>query len=236
MRTSEQIDKIAPALIAVQKELNPVVRDAVNPHFKSHYVTLDSITEYVRPILAEKGLAVIQGGGDLTNGGMMIETTLLHDSGQWISQSFEIPVEKGTPQAAGSTITYGRRYGLAAILALTSEEDADANSAMPKRANSGGGAEASAQRGDGNRGGSPSPSATRSNGSGYLMPFGKSKGKPLASLDDKDLSGALEWAKEKGKFEEFQVAATKELRSRTDLRGADEMPAALDDREDDLPF
>jgi hypothetical protein len=41
----------------------------------------------------------------------------------------------------------------------------------------------------------------------FVMPFGDSKGTPLGELETKDIAGALKWAKEKGKFDEFQVAA-----------------------------
>lgn len=133
MRQSESIDKLAPALVAMQSEIEPVVKDSTNPHFKNRYLSLDAMTEYARSILSKHKLAVIQGGGDLTNGGLMVETTLIHESGQWISQSFEMPVEKATPQAAGSAITYGRRYGLAAFLALTTEEDDDGQAASKPR-------------------------------------------------------------------------------------------------------
>ncbi len=196
MKCSDAIDKIAPALVAVQTEVEAVTKDSTNPHFKNRYASLEAITEYVRPILARHGLACIQGGGDLTNGGLIVSTTMLHESGQWISASFELPVEKGTPQAAGSSITYGRRYGLSAFLALTTEDD------------------------DGNAGSArPAPAAkSTSNGTAdfhsFLMPMGKSKGKMLKDLDTKDLESAVDWAAEKGKFEEFQAAGEKELESR----------------------
>jgi hypothetical protein len=41
----------------------------------------------------------------------------------------------------------------------------------------------------------------------FVMPFGDSKGTALGELETKDIAGALRWAKEKGKFDEFQVAA-----------------------------
>lgn len=60
--------------------------------------------------------------------------------------------------------------------------------------------------------------APRSSGgptTGAIMPFGKSKGRPLSSLSMEDLEGALQWAMSKQKFEEFQKDAESELRSRS---------------------
>lgn len=124
MKHSDSIKTIAGALLLVQKELEPVVKDGTNPHFKNKYVTLDSLIEVVKPILNRHGIVLLQGGD---NGG--IETTLLHQSGEWISFTYVMPLEKLTPQGAGSATTYGRRYGLASILSISTEEDDDAQGA-----------------------------------------------------------------------------------------------------------
>ena len=60
--------------------------------------------------------------------GLSVETRLLHLSGEWVSTVVTLPVEKATAQGAGSAISYGRRYGLSAILGLTAEDD-DGNAA-----------------------------------------------------------------------------------------------------------
>jgi hypothetical protein len=57
-------------------------------------------------------------------------TTLVHKSGEWIRGRLRIGTEgqnRGTNanQALGSSITYMRRYGLAAMLGMTVEEDDD---------------------------------------------------------------------------------------------------------------
>lgn len=46
---------------------------------------------------------------------------------------------------------------------------------------------------------------------GPRLPFGKSKGKLLSELSADTLEGALAWAQEKGKFEDFQADAQAEL-------------------------
>jgi hypothetical protein len=128
MKTSSSIGAIAPALVAAAAELQPVSKDATNPAFRNRYATLDAIMEQVRPVLARHGLAVLQTGTapETIDGRLVavgIETMLLHKSGEWIASSVTLPVEKLTAQGAGSAISYGRRYGLSAILGLTAEDD-----------------------------------------------------------------------------------------------------------------
>lgn len=137
MKTSSSIGAIAPALVAAAAEIQPVSKDATNPAFRNKYATLDAIMEQVRPVLARHGLAVLQTGTapETIDGRLVavgIETMLLHKSGEWIASSVTLPVEKLTAHGAGSAISYGRRYGLSAILGLTAEDDdGQAASARP---------------------------------------------------------------------------------------------------------
>lgn len=70
------------------------------------------------------------------------------------------------------------------------------------------------------------------------MPFGKTKGQLLTALKTEEIESALKWAKEKGKFVEFQSDAEAELaRRRGSLGTAPELPEPeLPDHDDDLPF
>lgn len=137
MRQSETITAIAPAIVKASAELGPIAKDATNPAFRNKYATLDAIMEQVRPVLAKHGLAVMQGvtHPETVDGrvvGLAVETRLLHQSGEWIASTVTLPVEKATAQGAGSAISYGRRYGLSAMLGLTAEDD-DGNAASAPR-------------------------------------------------------------------------------------------------------
>lgn len=133
MKSSDSIANIAPALVKAGAALEPVSKDGINPAFRNTYATLDAIMEQVRPVLAAHGLCVLQGvtHPETVDGrviGLSVETRLLHLSGEWVSTVVTLPVEKATAQGAGSAISYGRRYGLSAILGLTAEDD-DGNAA-----------------------------------------------------------------------------------------------------------
>ena len=53
----------------------------------------------------------------------------MHVSGQWVESEFVLPIVKQDPQAAGSAITYARRYALQSIAGIPTADD-DAESAM----------------------------------------------------------------------------------------------------------
>ena len=124
---SEHIEKLAAALCKVQGELDGAKADSVNPHFKSNYADLRSVWSAIRDLLAKNKLAVVQTGIESPIGYIGIETTLMHESGQWISGVMHLPSKReNDPQQYGSALTYARRYSLAAIVGVYQEDD-DAN-------------------------------------------------------------------------------------------------------------
>lgn len=135
MTSSETTATLCAALVAAQGALKPIAKDGKNPAFRSRYATLDGIMETVRPALAAHGLAVVQGvvhpetgeGGRLV--GIMVETRLVHTSGEWLASVVPVPVAKGDAHGLGSALSYGRRYGISALLALSTDEDDDGNAA-----------------------------------------------------------------------------------------------------------
>ena len=135
MTSSETTATLCAALVAAQAGLKPIAKDGKNPAFRSRYATLDGIMETVRPALAAHGLAVMQGvihpetgeGGRLV--GIMVETRLVHTSGEWLASVVPVPVAKGDAHGLGRALSYGRRYGISALLALSTDEDDDGNAA-----------------------------------------------------------------------------------------------------------
>jgi len=134
MRSSESIDKIAPALVNALGELSNAVKDSTNPHFKSRYAALDGVVADVRPMLATHDIACIQQAITDERGVGCI-TTFLHKSGQWIEAGeLVLPVKKrDDPQAAMSTLTYARRGALmaAAFVAPTDDDDGNRGAQAP---------------------------------------------------------------------------------------------------------
>lgn len=133
MNKSESIGNLAKALSNVQKQLKPAIKDSQNPFFKSSYADLNSVWDACRDLLGANNLAVTQLN-QVTDLGVIIETVLMHESGEWISGEMLLPTSKHDAQGVGSAITYGRRYGLAAIIGIVSDVDDDGNAAsQPKQ-------------------------------------------------------------------------------------------------------
>jgi len=128
MNKAETIVELAKALNAFQGSMKAVKKDAVNPYFKSHYATLDAIWEAIREPLSSSGLSLTQTLS-FVDGKSVLDTTLLHTSGEWISGSMILNPVKDDPQGLGSAISYARRYSLCAILGVVADEDDDANTA-----------------------------------------------------------------------------------------------------------
>jgi len=124
------LDKIAPALVAAQARITFATKDSTNPHFKNRYADLQSVIEAIKGPLNENGIAFIQTPSKSEAGFLSLTTTLIHTSGQCISDTASIPLPKNDPQGYGSALTYGRRYGLAAICGLFQADD-DGEAAKP---------------------------------------------------------------------------------------------------------
>jgi hypothetical protein len=119
------VSDLYTALLAFQRDAPAIQTDSVNPHFRSRYVSLHALLEAVLPVLNRHGLVLVQmptGDG--------LRTTIIHaDSGEYIEATMQLSVEKPTPQAQASAITYARRYSLMAALGLVADEDDDGNQA-----------------------------------------------------------------------------------------------------------
>jgi hypothetical protein len=124
---SESIAMLAAALHKAQGKIKAALKDSTNPHFRSKYADLSSVVDAVKSPLLECGISFLQGVQD-AEGGVAVETMLLHTSGEWISSTLRIPAVKQDAQGYGSAITYGRRYGLQAMCGVPAEDD-DGNAA-----------------------------------------------------------------------------------------------------------
>lgn len=124
--TSPTIGALAKALAAAQGEITGALKDSANPFFKSKYADLASCWDACRKPLAAHGLAVIQttdADGDIP----VVVTTLAHESGEWVRGFLRLVPVKADPQGIGSTLTYARRYALAAMVGLAQiDDDAEA--------------------------------------------------------------------------------------------------------------
>jgi hypothetical protein len=131
MNKSENIAELAKALNKAQGEMSGAKKKSANPFFKSKFADLNSVVDAVRIPFHENGLSYSQF--PISQEGMVgVETILMHESGEWLSQQLLLPIVKNDPQAAGSAITYARRYSLQAVAGIPAEDD-DGESAMTRK-------------------------------------------------------------------------------------------------------
>jgi len=113
--------------IKAQKEIQNPTKNAVNPHFKNKYANLETVIDTIKAVMLANNFAVIQSS-HVEAGCVVVTTAFLHTSGGRLMSSTVVPLEKMSPQAGMSALTYGRRYGLLSALCLAAEDD-DGNEA-----------------------------------------------------------------------------------------------------------
>lgn len=131
MNRSESIKAIAAALVACRKDLKQPTKTATNPFLKNKYVPLEGIINAIDAVAPKHGLTYTQWALNDDHARTGVQTLLMHDSGEFIEYDphfmGSMTADAFKPQEAGSVITYGRRYQLAAIFGLASDEDDDGN-------------------------------------------------------------------------------------------------------------
>lgn len=127
---SEKITNLAKAMLKVQQQLRPALKDSYNDFTKSKYATLNSVMDACSEALIDNGIWVTQYPVPTEGDGQLgLVTKLIHaESGEWQESLIVMPLVKSDPQAYGSALTYARRYGLSSMIGLVTEDD-DANAA-----------------------------------------------------------------------------------------------------------
>jgi hypothetical protein len=137
LRTSSSIAALAGALAKAQSQFLPITKDKKaeiqtrsGGRFSYHYSDLPALLTATRAALAANELAIVQGV-TMVNQHVVVDTTLLHASGEWLSAALNLPVGDVTdPRSVGSAISYGRRYGISALIGVAAtDEDDDAAAA-----------------------------------------------------------------------------------------------------------
>ncbi len=128
MNQSPEIDKLAEALSLFLGEVQDAHRNQKAHNYD--YADLSQILDICRPLLCKYKLSVAQLPVPCGSEFVLLQTKLMHISGQWIESEMGMPVEGGKgmsrAQQMGSILTYLRRYTLAAMLGLT-QTDNDAS-------------------------------------------------------------------------------------------------------------
>lgn len=128
---SESIDKLAEALAKAQGTMEAAKQDSlmVGEKYSFKYASLAAVHAAIRGPLSANGLAYTQVLDQWEPGKLILITTLMHVSGQFVRSIFPLPPAGGNMQAFGSALTYAKRYSIAAMIGIASDEDDDGQAA-----------------------------------------------------------------------------------------------------------
>lgn len=119
---------LSSAMAKAFPEIEQAEKGRQNPHFKSKYADLSSVTEAIKPALVKHGLWFRQVMHNIA-GGVGVETVIHHNSGESLSCGILfVPAAKLDAQGYGSALTYARRYSLQSAFGVCPEDD-DGNAA-----------------------------------------------------------------------------------------------------------
>lgn len=122
----EEHATLADALVAFQRELPRVAKDALNPAFKSKYATYDALASLVVPLLAAQG---VKWGATatMTDEGFVLRYAIVHaptgeeDGGVW-----PLPDPRAVaPQEVRKATTYAKRTALELLTGVPTADDPD---------------------------------------------------------------------------------------------------------------
>lgn len=124
---SESTANLTKALVAAKKDFGPVLRTKDNPFFKSKYADLAAAIDATEPALCANGLAISQFNvSEADRVGVL--TILLHESGEYLGESYTLPFVKQDAQSGTAAVTYARRSAYLSVLCVAAEDD-DGNTA-----------------------------------------------------------------------------------------------------------
>ena len=243
-RRSELYTAIAKSLF----ETKDIAPDSTNPFHKCKYASLSAHLNYIKPIFAKNGLAILQfptSGADLhwsgkeaKTGSIGIKTIILHKNGDSIEEACAVPIDaETTGQQAGALLTYLRRYALASVAGIATEDDdaefdRQVKTVAPKQYVA------------------PKPVANYITGlttpeptSGDIdpsipVPFGNNKGTPIGELQGNDLAyWATKW--EPRPYEKTGRVTAKDAKLKATavaLYSNSQAPKQEDESSDEVPF
>lgn len=116
------------AMAQMQCEMPTVFEGATNSHTKNTYATLDDINRAVKSVMQSHGFAVTFKVQHVSSG-VSVTGILMHSAGHREETTLLLPIDTGpgrsTVQAVGSSVTYGKRYVMCALLNITTGDAPD---------------------------------------------------------------------------------------------------------------
>jgi len=113
------------ALVAAIAACGNVQATRVNPHFRSKYFGLGDLLAQVKPALAAYGLAILQTPYT-SEGSIKVKTEILHGRSGHRFDFGELGITAaGNLQATGSALSYLKRYAIATVAGVASDDETE---------------------------------------------------------------------------------------------------------------
>jgi ERF superfamily protein len=129
-RRSASVVALVKALAEAQAEMEAPKKSktAKLGTYSYQYADLAAVRDAYRGPLSKRGL-VVSHSLTPVDGHVVLTTSLLHTSGEWIASDYPIP-SYDKPQEQGSALTYFKRYNVCALLDIVAEDDDDGATAQ----------------------------------------------------------------------------------------------------------
>ena len=233
MRTSETFNELAAALAKAQGAIENAEKDRENVFLKNRYMTLTAVWDAIRKPLSDNGLSIVQVT-EADDGALMLLTRLMHSSGQYIEATYPVlgMDAKGVnaAQAAGSALTYARRYSLTSMIGVVADEDDDAASATGKQQAKAQAKPAPVQpKPSTGPTWTPEASATTSPQNGKTTPATVTDGPVVARPHWNSVDEAVLWGYDQGAFKAVQHSQNAYNKLRTEALASDNPPTGTKD-------
>lgn len=119
--------EFSEALSKAQGEIKHAKLDSKNPHFRSEYASLEAHIDNIKPALAKHGLSLAQGV-ESKDGQLWLTSRLIFGE-EILETGIPLILSKNDMQGLGSAVSYARRYSVAALFNMGSDDD-DGNHAV----------------------------------------------------------------------------------------------------------
>lgn len=229
------------SLVSFIEASKDIHADSTNPFHRNRYASLSAHLLALKPLAASYGLAIVQLPiGDSESVG--VRTLIIHACGAYLSADALVPAEKGLKgQEAGALISYLRRYALASVAGVATEDDDGESDRVAK-----GGRTVSLESPPQGVKFVPNPNAGKSaKASGPMVaPFGDRKGTPLAELPKKETDRSVKcgdlyyfakvWTPKP--FGESTTVSPKDLALKAEAVRLFEAEDSAADTTDEIPF
>jgi hypothetical protein len=141
LTTSKEVKNITAALIEARKKFPKLKKDKEG--YGYNYTDLSTVIDSIVNELLANNIMVLQPLSDNNpKEEATITTRLQHESGEYIESQFRMPIpsmkSNTNAQEFGAAVTYGRRYAIASMLFISSEEDTDCANKNNKSKNNNG--------------------------------------------------------------------------------------------------